>query len=346
MSENKIGHFNRSFKQPGRNSKTNPESIAGCLILGVLILIAGGVYWFHLDYNPAVIALEKIRQTPQINAAAQQDKAGFPLKMPEGFTAFSSPEVFDFRTLSDKINGKAELYLPAGFEALYAQRFSPVDYPDLWYEIFIYDMEKNLNAFSVYSAQRRENAEPEAFAPFAYGTENSLFWVHGPFYVEIIASEPSDKTREHLLLLAGAFNDQNPGSSGAIRELGLFPQKNLEEFSRRFIPANAFGFEGLDRIFTAVYIAGDQEFTAFISKRDSAGEAVQKAEEFAGFLAAYGGTEFSQTIDGVEIKMVDFFGVFEAILTKGPYLAGVHEAPDRESAVEWVRAVYEKLPSK
>jgi hypothetical protein len=131
--------------------------------------------------------------------SSSKSKTGFSLEPPEKFSVFSPPETFDHMTLSDKIDGKAELYLPAGFKSLFAQRLKPQDSPDVWYEVFIYDMGTMLNAFSVYSAQRRDNARPEPFAEFAYSAENALFWVHGPYYIEIIASEVSDNTLDHLL---------------------------------------------------------------------------------------------------------------------------------------------------
>ncbi|MFO8083233.1 MAG: DUF6599 family protein [Desulfobacterales bacterium] len=315
------------------------------MILALLAVIAIGVYWRHLEFNPAVQALETIRQAPQIDTVRQEESV-FPLIPPDRFSIFSPPETFNQMTLSDKINGKAELYLPAGFENLYAQRLAPRNFSDVWYEVFIYDMGNRLNAFSVYSAQRREDAEPETFAEFAYHAGNALFWVHGPYYVEIIASEVSDKTREHLLSLAEAFNSQNPISAESIDEIELFPKKNLVQYSIRFIPANAFGFEGLDRIFAATYRFDNDQLTAFISKRKSSEEALQKAEEFIQFLITYGGIDISRSIDGLDVKMVDFFGTFEAALTAGPYLAGVHEAANPEDAIRLVQAIYEKLQRK
>jgi hypothetical protein len=318
------------------------ESLLSYLIIGLLCLIAFGVYRYHLNYNPAVLNLEKIRITSPTDTAAQNQKPDLFLSPPENFSVFSPPENFDHITLSDKINGKAELYLPAGFKSLFAQRLQPNDVPDVWYEVFIYDMGNMLNAFSVYSAQRRDNAEPESIAEFAYSTENALFWVHGPYYAEIIASEISDNTHEHLLTLADSFNRQHPVSFEPIKEIEFFPEKGLVQHSITFIPANAFGFEGLDRIFTARYQFDDKEVTAFISQRESVEEATEKAEEFVQFLTTYGGTEVSSDL----ARIVEFFGTFDAVLTVGPYLAGVHEAPSPEDATIMVQMIYEKLKAQ
>jgi hypothetical protein len=319
------------------------ESIISYLIIGLLCLIAFGVYRYHLSFNPAVMALEQIRITPQIGTDVQDQIPYLPVTPPEQFSVFSPPEVFDRVTLSDKINGKAELYLPAGFKILFAQRLKPKDMPDIWYEIFVYDMDTMLNAFSVYSAQRRDNAEPESIADFAYSTENAIFWVHGLYYVEIIASELSENTREHLLALAEAFNRQNPVSAEPVEEIELFPQDGLVEHSITFIPANAFGFEGLDNIFAARYQVDDKKLMAFISRRNSPEEASEKAEDFVQFLLTYGGMEISSDLAEIDVRIVEFFGTFDAVLTNGAYLAGVHEASSPEDAKIMVQLIHEKL---
>jgi hypothetical protein len=319
------------------------ESFLSYLIIGLLCLIAFGVYRYHLNFNPAVLSLDQLRNLPEMKTFLQDQKADFPLSPPEKYSAFSPPETFDHMTLSDKIDGKAELYLPAGFKSLFAQRLKPQDSPDVWYEVFIYDMGTMLNAFSVYSAQRRDNARPEPFAEFAYSAENALFWVHGPYYIEIIASEISDNTLDHLLDLAESFNSQNPISAHSIEEIGFFPKENIVEHSITFIPANAFGFEGLDRVFSARYRFDNEELTAFISRRNSDEKAVEKAEEFVQFLITYGGMEVTSDSPGTDAQMVEFFGTFDAVMTVGPYLAGVHEASSPQVATTMVQLLYEKI---
>ena len=67
----------------------------------------------------------------------------------------SPPETFDAEKLSEKIDGKAGLYLSAGFKSLTCRRYKKPDNPDLWLEIFFYDMGNIINSFAVYSMQRR-----------------------------------------------------------------------------------------------------------------------------------------------------------------------------------------------
>jgi hypothetical protein len=46
------------------NRATVSESFLSYLIIGLLCLIAFGVYRYHFNYNPAVLALEKFENIP------------------------------------------------------------------------------------------------------------------------------------------------------------------------------------------------------------------------------------------------------------------------------------------
>ncbi len=321
------------------------ESLIGWVVVGLLVVIGTMLYRAQQDFNPAVLALREIRNSEESLPSANEEKHESFFAFPPGFSELSPPEKFDPNTLSDKIDGKAELYLPAGFQALQTQRFKKEGVADVWYEFFAYDMGSVLNAFSVFSAQRRDDARPEAIARFSYSSDNALFWVHGPYYAEIVASDTTPDTREHLLALAKAFNDRHPVSEKNIEEIGLFPQTGLIPDSIAYISNNAFGFEALDKIFTAKYRLSEDgdEIFAFLSRRESADEAKEKAAAFVQFMTTFGGEDVSAKLAMPGAKMVDFLDAFDAVATEGHFLAGVHEAPDAASASNLLKTILEGL---
>jgi hypothetical protein len=327
-------HIPKNSPKQARRETTRAETIVGWSVIVALVAIGFAIYRTQQDFNPAVLSLREIAKSTEKNipAAPKTESAFF--SPVQGFAPLSPPEKFDEKNLSDKIDGKAELYLPAGFENLFAQRFRSEKTSDIWYEAFFYDMGNMLNAFSVYSAQRRDDARPETFARFAYGTPNALFWVHGRYYAEIVASEAVPETGEQLASLARAFNEQQPVAAQSIPELDLFPEEAMVPHSISYVPANAFGFEGLDKVFVARYIVGEgeSEAYAFVSRRQSGEEARKKADDFIGFMVTFGGVEISEDVDIPGARMVDFLGTFDVAIAKGPLLAGVHEAPDAKSA--------------
>ncbi len=104
-------------------SKT--EACVGYGIILLLVIIASVIYLQQSRFNLAIL-------TPGVLQAERTPQTSFrtgPLPdlvqyAPMGLVSLSPAETFAPDNLSDKINGKAELYLPAGFVRLSAQRFA------------------------------------------------------------------------------------------------------------------------------------------------------------------------------------------------------------------------------
>jgi hypothetical protein len=94
---------------------------------------------------------------------------------------------------------------------------------------------------------------------------------------------------------------------------------------------------GLDQVFTAAYRRQAAEATAYFSRRADAAAAAEQVRSYAEFLTAYGGRRLAadDPVPGaVLIEILDTYMVFFA---QGPYFAGVHEAEERELALELAR---------
>ncbi len=316
------------------------ETSLSMLILAVLAATLAIILVRQAHFNPAVLqpaADQIIGGTGAAPPAPPAATALFPL--PADMSVLSAAETFDRDTLSDKIDGKAELYLSAGVKRLQAQRFSAGAAPETWIEIFVYDMASQKNAFAAYSSQQREDAVPAAaLGRYAYRTVNALFWVRGPYYIELIASEASPAILEQMQSLAAAFNRATPVETGAIGETALFPEAGLDPHSITLIPADAFGFEKFDRVFVAEYRLGDSTLSAFISARESAAEAADLAAAYRAFLLAFGGRVIEDGGPGDAVT-IEIMNEYEIVFTRGIHVAGVHAAADRHAAVALARAL-------
>ena len=319
------------------------ETIVALCVLASLAVIAIGMAMVQSRFNPAVVnflqgAADRAKGLPAAPATAEPI-----LPIPEGMSPLTPAERFDRETLSDKIDGKAELYLSAGFARLDCQRLALAGQPNLWVEVFIYDMGSFENAYAVFSAQRRADATMLDFAEFAYRAENALFFVHGPFYLEMIASGTDDRLRTSMDALARAFILSRPVAQATIAERDLFPKNGLVETSISLISADAFGVADLDRVFTATYSIADAEMTAFLSRRADPQAAAGLAGSYVDFLKAYGG-EVQASNDPVPgAAVVAILDMYEVVFAEGPFLAGVHEAPDRDKAVVLAKELAAKL---
>jgi hypothetical protein len=255
----------------------------------------------------------------------------------------TAPETFNAQNLSDKINGKAELYLSAGFVGLNSQRFKEKTDAGLWMEAYLYDMGNGQNAFSVFSAQRREGAAALDLTPDAYRTQNALFLVHGSFYIEIIASEATDRAFYSMKLLAKNFIHNTAAQTVTIQEKELFPAEGLVAESISLISADAFGFNRLNQVYTAEYEIGQYQMMAFLARRQDAGEAQDLAAAYQNFLETFGGQTMEADVPIENAQLVEILETYEVIFACGPFIAGVREADNKEQAIALARQLYEKL---
>lgn len=309
------------------------EAYLGFLILFLLLVIAGGVLIKQSRYDEALFTAALSKNIP---VPAHHGPAGPTLDLrdyvPEGLAVLAPAEGFGPENLSEKIDGKAELYLSAGFLSLLTQRFAEPGQDDQWLELFVYDMGEQQNAFSVYSTQRRADAVDAAFAESAYHTENALFFQQGQFYVEIIGA--SNQMVARMFAIGENFTRKHPASPERMNEFALFPEASLVPASIVLLAENVFGFDRLSHTFTARYRFAEMELTAFLTPQTSADAARQMAAAYHEFLVANGGEDVSLAVPIPDAWVVKVFDTFEVVFVHGLYLGGVHEAERKDLAEE------------
>ena len=148
---------------------------------------------------------------------------------------------------------------------------------------------------------------------------------------------------EAMRLLAGAFVDQVKVVQESISENRLFPVEGLVADSIARIPANAFGHERLDKVFTAQYQIKDFEITAYFSRRDTDAEASELATAYREFLLRFGGETHSIELPIQNAAVINILDTYEVVFSIGPYMAGVREAEDLQQAITLAMQLYQHL---
>ncbi len=326
-----------------------PESAVSAFLLAILLIIAAGVFVKQSDFDMGrfgIVTTAPAGQPLQQTEPGKEEKPDLSSLAPEGFEPFSKTEYYKSENLYEKINGKAPFYIEAGFEELTAQRFVNKNDESQWMEVYVYNMGGIRNAFSVYSIQRR--AEAELFEPvqFAYKTANALYFVQGKYYIEAVGSAESQEMLKAIAEAARKIRAKLAVDyKTEIAELTIFPQENIVPDSMKLYLANAFGFEGLNNTFTARYKMADVTVTAFLSRRADSGEADALAESYRKFLIQNGATNKNTDQKIMEGKVMDFYGTTEIVLTVGPFVAGVHEADNQQAAEKAAEVLINKLNS-
>jgi hypothetical protein len=317
----------------------------GFVILLCLAGIAVGVFLKQLSFNPAVlVATAAAPAAPKPVASAPNES--LPTLPPE-LSAFSAPETFTADNLYDKVDGKADLYLTAGFVGLQCQRLALKATNDVWMEWFVYDMGTLPQAFSVFSLQRRAEAQALDLTEFAYQTQNALFFVCGRCYVEAVTAMPTEPMMAAMRAMARQFVAANPPGATRIPELKLFPPENLETGSQGLQVADAFGFDQFTNVFTAKYRLPDgatnAEVLAFLEMTKTPAAAATLRDAYRSFLLANGGKEIEAGDAASLGKSINFMDSVEIIFAEGDLVAGVHAAPDAASAAKVARRLADRL---
>jgi hypothetical protein len=322
------------------NEFSSRERWAGGSILVCLVAIAGGVFVKQFSFNPAVLIARDAAPKPSAGNSPRSDSL---VGLPPELNALGAPESFTPDNLYDKIDGKAELYLAAGFVQLRCQRFALKDAPDQWLEWFVYDMGNLPQAFSVFSTQRRAEGQTLNVTEYAYQTKNALYFVHGSSYVEAVASSAGEPLMKAMQTLAAHFVAANPAAGSRLSQLEMLPTENLVPGSYALQSADAFGFDQFKNVFTARYHVQDAEAMAFVTACSSVAAADALRDGYRSFLLANGGKESKSGAGGDADKPIEIMGGVEIVFSRGNAVAGIHAAPSVAAAEQLAARLNQRL---
>jgi hypothetical protein len=252
----------------------------------------------------------------------------------EGFTPLLPTQSFGPDNLSDKIDGKAELYLSAGFKEMSCRSFGLGGSGGAHVEVFVYDMGSAPNAYVVFSGQRRSGSPTIPLTANAYATGNALFFTQGKFYVEIVADRAGETMQKSLEAYGAALLAKLPSQAEATDQAALFPKEGLVRETVRLCAADTFGCEGLNNMLTGEYSLKAGKATAFVAPRDTPEQAQAEAKRYVDFLAANGYRKVQAPGAPADIEVLSLDNSFEMVFVQGRILAGVHDATSIDAALE------------
>jgi hypothetical protein len=314
------------------------QRLTGYGILAVLGLIALGLLIQQSRFNPAVIVAMRApdKGRPQAGTTAALAVTAALIPEVDGFTPLAPAQSYGPDNLSDKIDGKAELYLSAGFKEMSCRSFGQGGSGGAHVEVFVYDMGSAPNAYVVFSGQRRSGSPTIPLTANAYATANALFFTQGQFYVEIVADRASETLLKSLEAYATALLARLP-SEGEAQEkdqAAFFPKEGLARDTVRLSAADTFGLEGLNNVLTGEYSLKGGKATAFIARRDTPEQAQAEAKRYLEFLAANGYKKIPAPGAPENIPVLSLEDSFEMVFVEGRTLAGVHDATTLAAALE------------
>lgn len=311
------------------------QRLTGYGIITLLALISIGLLVRQARFNPAVNVALRAPLQARTQAASGPTAAATAALIPEveGFTPLAPGESFGPDNLSDKIDGKAELYLSAGFKEMSCRKFGLGAADKAYVEVFLYDMGSASNAFAVFSGQRRSGSASIPLTTNAYATSNALFFTQGRYYVEIVADRALESLQSSLLAYATALLARLPAAGETRDAKALFPRDGIAPDTKRLCASDTFGLEGLNNVFTCEYSLKVGKATAFVALRDTPEQAQAEAKRYLEFLAANGYKKIEPAPPG-DFQVLALDNSFEIVFVQDKALAGVHDATTSEAALE------------
>jgi hypothetical protein len=196
------------------------------LLIGLLPLIAGGLYIRGQKYDPALIDFKTtVRQEVPGSAAssqALQESQSLPIVRDiEGFRKLGEARTYTKENLYEHVNGHAEYFISAGFQGLtvtdYVAAGSKAAQAELQAEVF--DMGKSMQAFGVLADESGENPLPVSVGTMGYKTSSGVNYIKGRYYVKISAYSP----KTPVIQFAKGFADTLSGGQDSFQVFSKFP---------------------------------------------------------------------------------------------------------------------------
>ncbi len=336
---------------PKQGSRYSTQSQVSCFIIILLIVIAATLVVNQLKADSSRFGISSAGMpyegTDKTEVSKPPLQALSTLNV-EGFKNPTEVKTYEPNNLYEKIDGKAPLYMEAGFRSLYTNRILSVDASSQWIELFLYDMAEFENAFSVYSTQKRPNAARVSSAQqkYHYKTSNGFYFVHDRYYGELVGSTEADLLNRAMAEIGSQICNALPPQRPVYpleQKMALFPEENLVPHTFKFYLDTAFGFEQLHHSLTAQYKLDSTELTAFISGRANESEAQKTAKSYVNSLIESGASSTDANNTELAGCVFDFYGTTEIVFAAGNYAAGVHQAEDAKLAQQLAATIRKKL---
>lgn len=202
-----------------------------------------------------------------------------PRKLPEGWTQVSSPQVYTQKTLFNRIDGQAELFLKYGFQksvfTIYQNKANSKDQ----IEVDLYDMGNVLQAFGIFSRFRSED-RPAGVGLESYLEDSSLLFYKGRHFVMLYATEVDPSLLKSMAMtVSSSITDSSP----APKEIDYFPKDGLKPGSIEYHPEGLLGYQFFKRGFQGIY----EEKVVAKMKVENPSKAKVEDKEYYVFLAIF-----------------------------------------------------------
>lgn len=260
-----------------------------------------------------------------------------PAACASGWQIEGKAQSYDRDTLSNLINGEAELYFPYGFDRMAAARYVSRDHAGAGIDLYVYRLGSLLDAFGMYANYRQKDGRRLPVGVEASLSGTQLFFYQGRYFVQAQITGADGVNPERLVDCARSVAQRLDGTLQRPQELLAFERPEVIRETVRYLPQSLLGYDFLSRGFIAdAVVEGSrlQLFTLLGMTPESASTVMERYQARlsgnAGVLATHGGL----LLEGVD----PLYGPAMLFRTGG-CLAGAIRFSDKNRARRLLEAV-------
>jgi len=181
-----------------------------------------------------------------------------------GWKIEGKPSFYDRETLSDRIDGEAELYFPYGFDRMVAARYAPDKKADAGIDVEIYRLGSILDAFGMFANYRQKDGREAAAGAGSSLSASQLFLYQGRHFVHIQVTGAAEVKPELLADCGKAVAARLPGDRSSPPELAVFNRPEVVKGSERYLPQSLLGYDFLNRGLIADAVVEKADLQVFL----------------------------------------------------------------------------------
>ena len=164
-----------------------------------------------------------------------------------GWKIEGKPVFFDRDTLSDRIDGEAELYFPYGFDHMAAARYASEKTPGTGMDVEIYRMGSLLDAFGMYANYRQRGGSTLTVGAESNFSASQLFLYQGRHFVHIQVTGTDYVNLDALAECGRVVASRLPGNKNRPPELSVFDRPAVVKGTERYLPRSLLGYDFLNK---------------------------------------------------------------------------------------------------
>jgi hypothetical protein len=180
-------------------------------------------------------------------AAGDMEDLLAPISCSAGWKIDGKPVFYDRETLSDRINGEAELYMPYGFDHMAAARYTFAKSPGAGMDVEIYRMGSLLDAFGMFANYRQKEGRSLSAGAESNLSGSQLFLYQGRHFVHIQVTGSDVADQEALAECGKTVASRISGNSNRPPELAAFDRPEIVKGTERYLPQSLLGYDFLNR---------------------------------------------------------------------------------------------------